>query len=235
MIISVIVRVHNEERNLERFVRAYHDWVDYIFIQDDESDDKTYLLDIEQKYPKAVVENYDGKRIIRETVTRAVQHIQLNQMIAWAENKNSDWIIMDDCDSIPNKTLRLGARQLIESCEKPFIYAPKLTFYKDQGWCPKFSMPHGKWATAIWAWKAKRGFEFIDNGERSQTFDPIDEKDKLRIYPPYATLHYPWPDDNVIIQKRIRYTEIYGMAYSKFDPLNFAGPVDKNIPEWAIE
>lgn len=235
MIISVVVRTHNEERNLEKFVKAYHDWVDYIFIQDDESDDRTYLLDIMRDYPKAYVHWYYGERIIRKTITRAYQHIQLNRLIERAEGMKSDWIIMDDCDSIPNKNLRLAGRDIIEACDKNFIYIPKVTFYKDQGWFPKFAIPKDHWSTCLWAWKADKGFRFEDVGERSQYFTPIDDEKIQRLAPPFSALHCPWPNDDVIMEKRIRYTEIYGQAYSKFDPLMFAGPLDPNIPEWAVE
>jgi len=233
MIISVIVRTHNEERNLERFVRAYHDWVDYIFIQDDESDDRDYLLDVFSKYEKTILSFYKGERIIRRTVTRAYHHIQLNQLINLAEWVESDWIIMDDCDSIPNKHFRDDGREIIESCEKDAIYLTRINFYKDGRHFPEFSSPGGNPGYCLYAWRGDKGFKFLDNGFHGQKFNPLEDEQKCKIGPPYVTLHYPWPDDEAITMKRKRYTEIYGFEYSNFDPLNFAGKLEKP-PEYAV-
>lgn len=230
MKISVIVRTHNEERNLPKFVEAYHDWVDYIFVQDDNSDDRTYLLDVMRDYPKVYVHWYYGKRIKAGKITRAFHHIQLNQLIEWAEGMKSKWIIMDDCDSIPNRELRLGGRKILKSCPKDFVYITKLHFYKDKGHFPEFSAPQGHSGHCLWAWKADKGFKFIDNGNKAQRFEKIDPDRIYKIDPPFVALHHPWPNDEVIAEKRERYTAIYGDEYKNFDPLSFAGKLEE--PPW---
>jgi glycosyltransferase involved in cell wall biosynthesis len=237
MNISVIVRIHNEERNLEKFVKAYHDWVDHIFIQDDNSDSEDYIWNVIDEYPKTKLDFYDDKRIVtsNKNVTRAYHHIQLNQLIDSAKQVESDWIILDDCDSVPNKHLREGGRQIIEACPLDFVYVTRITFYKDLGYFPEFSTPKGSTGHCLWAWRANKGFRFIDNGCNAQRFDRIDSKRIYKLNPPYVLLHYPWPSDEVILQKRERYTAIYGEEYSRFDPLMFAGKLDKKIPWYAEE
>ena len=96
--IVVIVRTHNEQKNLNRFVLAYYDWVDRILVEDDESSNNTYLLDIKERYgDKVFVRYYNGQRVERNGVSRAIHHKQLNGLIEWAEECNTDWIIHDDC------------------------------------------------------------------------------------------------------------------------------------------
>jgi len=235
MIISVIVRTHNEERNLNRFILGYYNWVDYILVQDDQSDNIDYIINAVETYsPKVQFGTYSDKRMGSGDISRAYHHIQLNQLIDWAEELNSDWIIMDDCDCFPNRILKNGARELLENCEKDFIFATRVYFYKDGGFLSNFCSSGGVWQQGIWAWKANKEFRFIDDGARPQKFDPISDERILRIKPPLSLLHFPWPDNEVINEKRKRYSAIYGSVYNNFDPLRFGG---KLLPpeDWMVE
>lgn len=228
MKISVIVRTYNEQENLPLFIDSYIDWVDHILISDDWSENVEYLFDL----PKKVwVSFYTGTRIEREQITRAKQHTQLNGLIRWAEHIGSDWIIMDDCDSIPNVHLIQNGKEIMKSCEKDFIYAIRLYLYKNDGWFPKLSKPNGEWAHGIWAWKANKEFRFIDNDDGPQKFDRPDEDNILKLDCPYALIHSPWKNDQVIAEKRFRYTQIYGKEYSNFDPIKIGGALQP-LPEW---
>lgn len=231
MIITAIVRTHNEKRNLEPFVAAYHDWVDHILIQDDESDDYQYIYDVLDKYSKTLVDIYDGERIERGEISRAKQHIQLNELIEWAESLGSDWIIMDDCDSVPNADLREQGKEILTQCLVDFVYVSRLYLYKDEGYFPKMSMPNGEWAQGLWAWKANKDFRFLDRGDKPQGFKRPKPDNILRLLPPYILIHKPWPTDDVIAEKRIRYTAIYGKDYEKFDPKESSGKLEP-LPEW---
>ena len=114
MVITVIVRVKNEERNLEKFVKCYHDWVDHILVQDDNSDSLDYLFDIEDNYPKVKVNYVPVTQFKVGKVSRGYQDAQLNTLIFAAECLGSDWIIMDDCDCTPNEILQKDIRGLLE-------------------------------------------------------------------------------------------------------------------------
>ena len=229
MKITVIIRTYNEQENLPKFIEAYIDWVDLILVQDDWSEDVDYLFDL----PKKVrVSFYTGERIERDKITRAKQDIQLNGLIQWAEHLESDWIIMDDCDCLPNKHLRLGGRHILENCDRDYVYVPRLYLYKDQGHFPKLVKPNGDWAYSLWAWKARKGFEFLENGDNGQKAMKVNEKDRYEVgVPPYCLLHDPWPNDTVIAEKRFRYSQIYGDEYKEFDPLKFGGKIEP-LDEW---
>jgi hypothetical protein len=141
---------------------------------------------------------------------------------------------MDDCDCFPNESLKKDARKLMSTTTKDFIYAIKVHIYKNKGYLSKMSRKDGRWLQNIWAWRANKGFKFIDNGVHGQRFDLIDEDKKDYIPTPYATLHHGWPDDETIELKRTRYTAIYGDEYKDFHPLNFGGSIVE-LPEWAKE
>jgi len=229
MKIAVIVRTYNEQKNLPKFIEAYIDWVDYILVQDDWSEDWEYLQDLPKK---VLVSFYTGERIERDKITRAKQDIQLNSLIQWAEHIKADWIIHDDCDCVPNYHLIRGGRHILENCDKDFVYATRLYLYKDQGHFPELAKHEGEWVHSLWAWKANKGFEFLENGDNGQKAMPVKKKDKFEIgIPPYCLLHSPWPDDATIAEKRFRYSQIYGDQYENFDPLKFGGELEE-LPEW---
>lgn len=228
MKIVVIVRIYNEQHNLPAFIDAY-DWADTILIQDDWSDDDEYLYGLPKK---CKVSYYTGERIERPELTRAKQHIQLNSLIRWAEHLEADWIISDDCDSLPNVALIRDGRKILESCKRQFIYTTKFHLYKDKGYFPNLSNIEGKWQHALWAWKTESYFRFKDAGDRPQNFDRPEENNILRLpIPPYVMLHRPWYDDDIIKDKQIRYTSIYGDEYKNFNPLHFGGTL-KELPKW---
>lgn len=235
MKISVIVRTHNEEKNLEKFILSYVNWVDHILVQDDESDDVQYLFDMKFKYPKVQLDFYKGKRIEVGNITRAYQHLQLNSMIEWAESIGTDWIIMDDCDCRPNYLLKEKGKEILHY--PPITYkkfcVTRLYVYKDRGYIHDMSYKDNRWLPSLWAWRANQGFRFLDNGHAGQKFCVVDDEYIVDILPPYCLLHYPWQDDEMIETKRQRYTAIYGEEYKNFDPLRF-GSLQK-LPEWAKE
>ena len=68
MKIIVIVRTYNVQKNLPKFIDAYIDWVDYILVQDDWSEDWEYLYNLPKK---VLVSFYTGERFEREVISRA--------------------------------------------------------------------------------------------------------------------------------------------------------------------
>ena len=226
MKITVIVRTHNEERNLERFVDSYP-WADKILIQDDKSANKDYLIDIFTKNELRVgLRFYNGRRLERNGVSRAIHHVQLNSMIDWAEEIGTDWIIYDDCDCFPTKNLTKDGRKLIEISHRDFIYATRYYLYKDMGYAPKMS-PDG----SLWAWRANKGFRFLPLDDKPQT---VDEPDSVWNFhgTTFALLHNPWPDDETIARKMDFYSKLYDRPSSH--PRDHIGEVIP-LERWMID
>lgn len=232
MKIAIIVRTYNEQKNLPLFIDAYIDWVDYILVQDDLSENTDYLQNLPEK---VIVSYYEGERIERDKITRAKQDIQLNSLIQGAENLGTDWIIMDDCDCFPNFSLKRDGRTILETSKKEFVFVTRLYLYKDRGHFPKLARHNEEWTPSLWAWKANKGFEFVDNGDNGQKTKYVNVRDRHSLNtPPYVLLHKPWPDDETIAEKRFRYSQIYGNTYKDFNPLSFGGKLEE-LPEWANE
>ena len=228
MKIVVVVRTYNEQENLPKFIDSYIDWVDLILVQDDWSEDQEYLYDLPRK---VLVSHYSGERIERKNITRAKQDVQLNSLIRWAEHLRADWIIMDDCDSVPNIHLQEDGRSILEGCKQDFVYTTRFYLYKDHGYFPEMSNHNGNLVPSILAWKAHKGFNFINNVDNSQKFTLPDSEQIRKLEIPYILLHSPWSSDKIIEEKRMRYTEIYGEQYATFDPLSFGGELEL-LPEW---
>jgi len=234
MKIVVTVRVRNEEKNLERFVQSYYDWVDKIVIlSNDDVENIDYILDIENRYhPKVQSFLFTGQEMERGGVTRPAHGEQLNQLINLAEWYDPDWIIHDDCDCFPNKDVKDHGRRILETCERDFIYLTRLYLYKNEGHFPKLSKPFGKWTPGLWAWRAGLGFEFSIADPYVHTFSEPDRERIQKIMPPMCLLHHPWTDDETIQRKRDFYSKWYNVP--ALHPLMMGGELQE-LPWWAME
>ena len=112
MNIVVAARCLNESDNIERFVRGY-DFADHIVISDGGStDDSVSKL---SKYRKVHVipfdefEMHNGHRWNPD-------NLHIRHSIDEAMKFDPTWLIMDDMDCVPNRILRLGARDILEQC-----------------------------------------------------------------------------------------------------------------------
>jgi len=229
--IVVIVRTHNEERNLNKFILAYYDWVDRILVYDDSSDDVEYLINAREQYKDKVrLQFYDNElpRIEGDGVSRAEHYVQLNYMIAWAESLGATWIIHDDCDCVPVKELQELGREFLDLCHTDFMFVTRYYLYKDQGYAPGMSPD-----ASLWAWKTSTGFRFKEVPGNPQTFDPLPNYRVWNFHnTAYALLHRPWPDEETIQRKMDFYKRLYG--HVAIHPADYIGDIVP-LESWMVD
>lgn len=228
MNIVVIARTLNEERYIERFLRGY-EWADHIVLMDGGSTDRT--MEIAIKHPKVLWLKFD-KQVVLQPSGRVMnpENGHANALMHAASMLRPDWIVMDDCDCVPNYLLREQARTLIESESLNEIFAYRLYMWKREFYFPKMMV--GK---SLWAWRPDRvsirGNEAKDpfDIEYIHQFNWQSPRDELEL--PLCLLHDGWPDDARIEEKMKRY-ESWGRP--QIYPLDAFGPAEL-LPEYARE
>lgn len=236
MKIIATVRTRNEEENIERFCQSYQ-WADKILVADGGSRDKTKELAL--KYPNVEVRDYDVYIQMDNGIVRNPHGSHLNFLVDWAFiEEGADWVIQDDCDCFPNRFVKENARTLLESTDKRYVYITRLYLYQDKGHFPALAKPHGNdYVPGIWAWHRSTHLRFradrVSKEESHQELSFIpNEADILKLMPPYALLHCPWQNDDMVERKLAFYRlsgEIKGMKH----PLEFGGEIEP-LPEWAV-
>lgn len=221
--VIAVCRTLNEEANIERFCREYSKIADRILIADGGSSDRT--VEIAQTFDKVTVEMFT-KRVNRGSVWRNPHGEHINFMIRWAENHNADWIIYDDCDSIPNRGLKQALPSAFE-LTFDMIGVRRLYLFKDEGYFHDMSYA----GYAKWAWRShvKVRADESDPWVHHMEAPPVDSV--LYLEEPCCLLHYSWPDDAEIERK----AKFYAVAKEAPDwhPENFGGEV-RPLPEWAV-
>lgn len=225
MKIVVIGRTKNEERNIRRFIEGYYRWVDEILIADGGSTDAT--IDIIKEYC-VQLRTFDETFVAASGIIRNPQGKHVNFLIDWAHERKADWIIFDDVDCFPTKTLQLRGRSILENCPHKVAYFKRMYCYLEDQWFPSLNDA----GHALWAWRA---------GElRADETDPLrlafpetreipmDQRCKLNF--PLAGLHCTWPTEEEIQRKMKFYKACWDTAVPH--PTESFGTLEK-LPEWA--
>lgn len=238
MKIIAVVRTYNEEINIERFCKAYH-WADKILVADGGSRDKT--KELASEFPNVSVRDYDVYIQMDNGIVRNPHGSHLNFLLDWAFiEEEADWVIQDDCDCFPNYFVKKNARDIMESTDKNYIYVTRLYLWKDQGHFPQLSHPNKSpdFVPSIWAWKNGVKLRYrsdkVSKEESHQelTFIPPEEE-ILKLMPPYALLHNPWQDEDMV-QRKLAFYRLSGQSINMKHPIEFGGPLEA-LPEWAVE
>jgi len=226
MNITVCARCLNEEKNIERFLKAYS-FADRIIISDGGSSDSS--LDILNSFHGILVPELD--------IISFPQHEQIgewkwnpdnphiNYVIDRAKSYNPDWIIMDDMDDVPNEKLQKYARTLLKT-SWPQINAFKLYMWGEKQFFPKMNDNFNPLYTSLWAWKPSELNIRADNDFKHGTIVGVMD-DPMPVLPPYCLLHYSWSPDT-IVSKVQKYNDI-GLPMNH--PLEFAGTPEP-LPDW---
>lgn len=230
------MRTRNESKNIEKMCYLYR-WVDNILIADGGSSDDTTSR--AYRFPNVKVREYGGRLQMNHGIVRNPHGAHLNFLIDWAFNdERADWIIQDDVDCFPNHFVQDNAKFFFMGTDKKFVYIPRLYLWKGEGHFPKMSKPNNSpdYVPSLWAWHRSSGLRFKeDNDVRAHqelSFIP-QESDILKLMPPYALLHRPWPDDETI-EKKLEFYRKSGEVPNMVHPLYANGPVE-TLPEWAHE
>ena len=238
MKIVVAVRTRNEEENIARFCQGYQ-WADKILVADGGSRDKT--KEIASGFPNVSVRDYDVYVEMDNGIKRNPHGSHLNFLIDWAFiGEEADWIIVDDADCFPNRFVKEGARQIMESASEDFIYITRLYLWKKQGHFPDLAKPNESpdYVPSIWAWRRGAGMKFrADRVNREEShqelvFIPSDDR-ILKLMPPYALLHCPWQTDEMV-EKKLAFYRLSGQIKNMLHPLQFGGDIEF-LSEWAKE
>lgn len=233
MKVVLCLRTKNEEKNIGKICSLYR-WVDSILIADGGSTDDTVSL--ASKFANVKVREYEGRLQMENGIVRNPHGEHLNFLIDWAfQDEGADWIIHDDADCFPNRFVQDNAMQFFKSTEKKFIYVTRLYLWKDEGHFPKMAMPHGtSYVPSLWAWHRSSGLRFRENTDpkshQELSFIP-QESVILKLMPPYALLHCPWPDDETV-EKKLKFYRESGEVPNMVHPLHVNGQVEP-LPEWA--
>lgn len=237
MKIIAIVRTRNEEENIERFCRSYIEsgLADQVLVADGGSDDDTVAL--ARNLPNVMVDEYSGQVFGDGNAWRNPHGGHINFLIDWVSAEGADWIIFDDCDSVPNRLLRQHGRRNLERCNCGYALAVRVYFWGLKQWFPGLSKDRaGNWMAGLWAWRSNRGFR-ADEADPwrhrfNRTFPQIgtSDSDVLEILPPAGLIHRPWPTEEKA-QEKLEFYRGTGQHPNMQHPQIFGGPTQA-ILEW---
>jgi len=227
--VAVIVRTFNEERVIERFLKAYEGFP--ILVADGGSKDAT--LAICERYPNVTVRPFDGW-VERGEVGRNPEGKHVNFLVDWATKDGYEWVIFDDCDCVPNQMLREDMRTILSLEQAEAIYVVRIYLYKREGCLIGMSKPRGHFEGSLWAWRTSSALRAIEDDPFMLGFPLFGRSWKVHeLMPPHCLLHDPWPDDEAIERKRQFYQALWPEHQVKH-PKDFGGPLVP-LPEWAHE
>lgn len=240
MKIVVIVRTRNEQRRIGPFCESYR-WADAVIVSDGGSDDDT--ISIASAFPNVLLRPFGDRVQLLGKKWRNNDSAHANHLIRCAGELAADWIVYDDCDCRPNRLLREGGRDLLESTDAEFAMAVRLYVWAGGQHFPYMARPaegHAVWEPSLWAWRGSLDFWTVDKppaydfrvggavlGDLHLTHRVLD------LLPPYCLLHYSW-DDPARVEEKVRFYRESGFIPGMLHPRDFAGPLEA-LPEWAAE
>lgn len=224
--IITICRTLNEERNVERFCEEYSKISDKILIADGGSEDRT--VEMAKQFEKVEVRPFETV-ISRGDVWRNPHGEHINFMIDWAKEEGAEWIIYDDCDSLPNAHLKKSIGFAMKD-DFNIISVVRLYLYKDQGYFHQMS----NMGFAKWAWRSSLNV-YADESDpwvHTMHFERTDKEGALHV--PCCLLHFSWPDDEEIRRKAAFYKVAKDLDEGQeWHPTKFGGDL-MPLPDWAV-
>lgn len=218
----------NEERNIERYCEVYSRFADSIVICDGGSTDRT--VELAEDFTKVRVVHFE-EQMEFDGIPWNPKGIQHNFAYAAAMEDGPDWIITDECDSIPTLTLQKGIRSEMKHSVLDVVGAKRLYVLGQNRFFPDLSLlGYFGWAHRPDKVDASYGGDLMRGLRRLSFPAPYTWHD---LSPPRALLHYGWPDEETVIFKTKRYRATGGLS-----PQGHAIPSDAGtpapLPEWAI-
>ncbi len=227
MNVVVLCCTLNEERNIERYCEVYSRFADTVVICDGGSIDKTVTL--AEGFDKVQVVHFE-QQFSFEGIPWNHKGKQHNFAYAAVMGHDPDWIITDECDSIPTVSLQREIRSLMKATSIPVIGAMRMYVLGQDKFFAKMSLG----GFFGWAHEPKRVDASYGEekhiGLRRKGFPLADTWSNIN--PPHALLHYGWPDDETVAFKTKRYRAVGSLPPSgNAIPSHIGTP--ENLPEWA--
>jgi hypothetical protein len=235
--IVVAVRTRNEESNIERFCWSYRD-ADAILVADGGSTDSTIRL--ANNFSNVIVRPFEELTQMSNGHVRNNDSDHTNFLMRWAREEQADFVLNDDCDSVPNYLLRNDYRRIIEETEANYLLAVRLYLWGTDAHFPNMAKPgadHNSWETSLWGWRGNQELSTV-NVPPAFTFrigdmdvhDFRNDAKTQEIFPPYCLLHHSWKNDEQVEQKLAVYRES-GLIPFMLHPKVFAGPLE-GLEDW---
>lgn len=227
MDVIAVCRTLNEERNIELFCEEYSKIADTILICDGGSEDKT--IELAEKFAKVVVVPFE-ERVYKGDVWRNPHGLHLNFMFDWAITEGADWIIFDDCDSLPNKYLKESLPKCFANPAYATIMVKRLYLYKDEGHFPGMAGA----GYARWAWRSSLDVRASEDDPWNHHMLSDRRGKDVKLEYPNCLLHDSFPHDEEIARKAAFYRVAKEMPdHQKWHPTIFGGTIEP-LPSWAI-
>ena len=229
MKVIVTTRTLNEEQNIRTFIES-NEWADEVLILDGGSDDDT--VSIVNDYDYAFVRSFPERVELKAGYWRNPQGRHINACSDWAIERGADWMIFDDCDCFPNKTLREKGRDVLLDTTAEVVLVTRLYLWGYTHHFPEMSILTGDWTPGIWAHRPSANL-------RANEADPLihhvplrDDLPKQYLMPPYCLLHRFCPDEETTDRKLKKYKE--GGQHPNLLHPKIAGGRIEPLPEWAV-
>jgi len=164
MKIVVTVRTRNESRNIERFVTSYlRAGVDLILASDGGSTDDT--VSIAAQFSKVLIDHFTERVQGGNGLWRNPEGSHLNHLNDWAVAQGADWIIHNDCDSVPNVELQksLISHLILADVDREWgmpgiVQATLIYIYGQDQYFPELNKP----GPSLYAWHKDAGIRFSE-------------------------------------------------------------------------
>ena len=233
MKVIVTTRTLNEEKNIRTFIES-NEWADEVLIVDGGSDDDT--VSIVDDYDYAFVKPFHERVNLKKGYWRNPHGKHINTCTDWAIERGADWLIFDDCDCFPNKTLRENVRNVLLDSTADVVRVTRLYLWGYTQHFPAMAKPGNgvDWCPSLWAWRPSANIRANEENPLEHDISSHRAKGLLHqdLMPPYCLLHRYCPDEETTDRKLKKYRE-GGQHPSLLHP-RVAGGAIENLPEWAV-
>ncbi len=193
----------NEEKNIQTFCQAYG-FSDLILVADGGSTDRTVELAEQFSYVKVRPFKYRVHLPDGSFYNPEPKHF--NFLLTWAEVERADWIIYDDCDSRPGRSLRRDARKILAGTYEGTVLVNRVYMWGQEQFFPDLTTGGGPWA-----WRPGRSIRANESKDNFfETTVPIVESGLTLTYPPYMLIHNFHPDKEQSMNERIKKYQNWG-------------------------
>jgi hypothetical protein len=172
-------------------------------VADGGSADRT--VEIANFHPKVKVREFHLRRFLSDGSFMNPEPQHFNFLLDWGMEYKPDWLIFDDCDSWPGKSLQSQGRTILRSTNQAMVCLHRIYLWGEDKYLPKMNAP----GQSSWAWRPDRADRKIKKiGERFSLFQctlPTATSDRHILEKPLVLLHHFAPNEKVAKAKIDRY------------------------------